>query len=77
MGFALVLPLRGHHRAPALAADGRASVDLLLALVAALDAPSEQIVLPTQMIVRESTLALRGRRRAGAPSRPAAASPLR
>lgn len=55
----------------------RASVNLLLALVAGLDAPSEQIVLPTQLIVRESTVALRGRRRADAATRTAAAPSLR
>ena len=55
----------------------RASVNLRLALVAGLDAPSEQIVLPTQLIVRESTVALPGRRRADAATRTAAASSLR
>lgn len=41
----------------------RASVNLLLALIAGLDAPSEQIVLPTQLIVRESTTPLKVKRK--------------
>jgi LacI family transcriptional regulator len=41
----------------------RAAVNLLLALVAGLDAPSEQIVLPTQLIVRESTTPLKAKKR--------------
>jgi LacI family transcriptional regulator len=41
----------------------RASVNLLLALIAGLEAPSEQIVLPTQLIVRESTTPLKAKRK--------------
>lgn len=41
----------------------RAAVNLLLALVAGLDAPSEQIVLPTQLILRESTTPLKAKKR--------------
>lgn len=51
----------------------RAAVNLLLALVAGLDAPSEQIVLPTQLIVRESTHAAKGRRKSDQPAHQPAA----
>lgn len=55
----------------------RAAVNLLLALVAGLDAPSEQIVLPTQLIVRESTLTFKARRRHDTVAPPQMAEPQR
>lgn len=42
----------------------RAAVNLLLALIAGIEAPSEQITLPTQLIVRESTARFRRAKRA-------------
>ena len=57
-----------------LPAMARAAVNLLLALIAGIDAPSQQILLPTQLIVRETTRALKPARSAGA-ARPTAPPP--
>jgi LacI family transcriptional regulator len=57
-----------------LPAMARAAVNLLLALIAGIDAPSQQILLPTQLIVRETTKALKPARSAGA-ARPTAPPP--